>query len=224
MNKKSQRENAFKAAAIREIRERRLAVTRQLLGNQTLARYGAEPSIAGIVEEEEKHSAAVYFPVENEDYFFAVYLDTDPEASLRFTGMVPGCRVYGRIGSETRNLSELLSLFPLEACEQWQKGDPISNRSSARCLFSGMTIEPDQRMYVEPEAKLDGLLDVLERYPEHFPPADDFFVHIQIAYYGYREQMSGIHLSAKAMSRLAALGLELDIDLHAGGPDLFAEP
>ncbi|NGZ74563.1 DUF4279 domain-containing protein [Saccharibacillus alkalitolerans] len=217
------RMEAIRKAALREASEQSLAVSRQLLGHQELERENGVPVIAGILEEPGERVAAVYFPVKEERYFFVVYVDTEPEVSLRFAGMDSGSRVYCRIVSETLDLPELLRLIPLEPNKTWQKGTRVSERSEALRSFSGMAIEPDRRLYIEAERKLERLLEVLETRASAFPLSGDSTAHVQIAYYGYKEQMGGVHLSTALMSRLAALGLELDLDLYAGGPDLFEE-
>ncbi|MDO3412205.1 DUF4279 domain-containing protein [Saccharibacillus sp. CPCC 101409] len=219
----------LKAAARNEIEERSFALTRQLLDNQPLERENGVPLVTGIILDEDSGSAAVYFPVQNEYYFFVVYLDTEPEIKPRFMGMSPGTSVYCELSSETVDLDDLKRLLPIEPDRQRQKGSPRPIRSSASTgrtpppyTFSALFVEPDKRRYADAEAKLESLLDLLERHAGHLPLPDalDVDAFIEIAYYGYKEEMNGIHLDAKTMRRLAALGLELDIDLYAGGPDL----
>ncbi|OWA37415.1 hypothetical protein B9G55_04980 [Saccharibacillus sp. O16] len=209
------------AIARHEIKVQSLALTRQLLANQTLEQKDSQPVIAGIIEEPDRQRAQVYIPIEDESYFFVVYLDTYPKASLRFVGMEAGSRVYSRIMSESLDLKDLLEFTPLKPNWVCEKGEKVSTRSEAIQAFSGMTIEPDERRYVGTELKLESLLDLLEQEKSGFPlPNQEIFAHVQIVYYGYKEQMSGIHLSTSMMQRLSALGLEIDIDLYASGPDL----
>jgi hypothetical protein len=43
---------------------------------------------------------------------------------------------------------------------------------------------------------------------------------INIAYWGYKEQMSGIYFGTDIIQGLAVLNLSVDVDLYTGGPDL----
>ncbi len=45
-------------------------------------------------------------------------------------------------------------------------------------------------------------------------------VGINIAYWGYKEQMWGIHFGTDIIQGLAVLNLSVDVDLYASGPDL----
>jgi hypothetical protein len=47
-----------------------------------------------------------------------------------------------------------------------------------------------------------------------------FLIGINIAFWGYKEQMSGIHFATAIIQGLAVLNLSVDVDLYAGGPDL----
>lgn len=43
---------------------------------------------------------------------------------------------------------------------------------------------------------------------------------ISVVYRGYQCQMWGLHWTADTLRQLAALGVDIDVDIYASGPDL----
>ncbi|WP_266367087.1 DUF4279 domain-containing protein [Tellurirhabdus rosea] len=72
------------------------------------------------------------------------------------------------------------------------------------------------------ENKISKLLDYLE---PHKMPVSEISkansVIINIQYFGYYDQMWGLHLDPITMRRIIELGAELDLDIYAEGKELY---
>lgn len=155
--------------------------------------------------------AEVYFPIEGERYYVVVYLDVEPQISVRWVGISPGNRVYFYAKSEEHPVDELIAMAGVEPTKTWEKGK--------RKRHHGFEVQPHARETGEVEEKLRTLINVLLPYTAniHALSALADVVGINIAYWGYQEQMGGMHFDTDIIQGLAALNLSVDIDLYAGG-------
>ncbi|MFZ5966410.1 MAG: DUF4279 domain-containing protein [Bacillota bacterium] len=205
--------------AIEEITNPTFAITKQLLSVHNVP-FGNGISVITRVDYDTKDgSAVVYFPFEEESYFLAVYVDTYPEVSVRWIGTEPGNRVYHVVISKELNLDELLSLAGITPTETWKIGDKINKIRVHE--DNGFIFEPNPERADNLEDKIEKLLTHLEGVTEkiiYLPEKAE--MQINIAYYGYKEQMWGWHLDKQTLKRLAQFNLEVDLDLYAGGPNL----
>lgn len=154
--------------------------------------------------------AEVYFPIEGERYYFVVYLDVEPRISVRWAGTSPGNQVYFYAESEERQVDELVAMLGLEPTRTWKKG-----------RRNGVEVRPSLKETGDVEDKLRTIINVLLPYTANIHALSALGdVGINIAYWGHKEQMWGIHFGTDIIQGLAALNLSVDVDLYADGPDL----
>lgn len=83
---------------------------------------------------------------------------------------------------------------------------------------NGFIYEPNPERADDFEDKLDKLLATLESLKENIIDLSRVVeLQINIAYYGYKEQMWGWHLDLKTLKKLAELNIEVDFDIYPGG-------
>jgi hypothetical protein len=185
-------EQAIQAAAMAEILHPTLAMTEQFLAVNTIVFKEHEPVVADVILREEEQMAEVYFPIEEERYYFVVYLDVEPHIALRTTGMSAGNRVYFFAKSAELPVDELVAMAGVEPTRTWGKGGkrkPIPRHN-------GFEVRPSLKETGEVEDKLRTLIGVLLPYTANIhalAAIADVSMGINIAYWGYKDQMWGIH-------------------------------
>ena len=72
------------------------------------------------------------------------------------------------------------------------------------------------------ENKIQAIIKLLRNYKDEVRELSRMAdaVEISIGYFGYTDQMWGIHLDSKTIQDLAELGVSLDIDLYSSGTAL----
>jgi hypothetical protein len=116
-----------------------------------------------------------------------------------------------------------IKLSGVQPTKVWRKGEYINQKTKRRYEENGFTYEPNPEMADEIEDKLEKLLAGLQTLKSNLlNPSMQTNVHIQIniAFYGYKDQMSGWHLNPKTLKAIAKLNASIDFDLYASGPDL----
>ncbi|MDB5054630.1 MAG: hypothetical protein JWM44_2680 [Bacilli bacterium] len=215
-------ENQIKEIALNEILTPTFELTRQYLKVNPLVFIDGNPMIEDIVIDFESKTAEVYFPILDEEFYFVIYLDIEPEISIRIMNMSAGSRVYFSISSKTLNYEEIVKDFTFQPTRSWKKGELIPRRNIEKYYeASGFMFEPNSKKTGEVEKKVKYLLQLLHPFQNEMNKfEDDTIFEIQVCYYGYKEQMWGIHLEKDILKRLCELNLSLDIDLYASGADL----
>jgi hypothetical protein len=207
----------IRKVAIQEVLSPSLTLTRQYLAVNKIMFKDSVPSIEDIILKPEENQAWVYFPVEGETYYFLVALALEPHPVVNWVGTSPGNRVYFAATSQERNLEELLALARMEPTRTWKKG----KKNGKLPRHNGFEICCYEKNTGKVEDKLHILLDVLLPHQAGISRLLQVAnIGINIAYYGYKEEMWGIYLDKEIAERLAELQLSVDIDLYAGGPDL----
>lgn len=212
----------IRRAVFNEIAVPQFELTKQYLSVHALVLKEGLPQIEHIEICEREQTAEVYFPIAGEEYFFVVYLDLTPEVSVRFMGIEAGSRVYFSASSSVIDLEELIRGLEQQPTETWQKGTPIPNRRVARSYEdSGFTYEIGDSKSGTADQKIAKLIDMLDSLSlDQVLNSKEIHREIQVVYYGYKEQMNGIHLEPETLMKLAKLNAHIDIDLYASGPDL----
>lgn len=212
----------IRRAAFHEIAAPRFELTQQYLSVNTLVVKEGLPQIEQIDICEREQTAEVYFPVVGEDYYFVIYLDLAPQVSVRFMGMEAGSQVYFSVSSSVIDLQGLIQDLDRQPTETWQKATRIPNRKAERFYEdSGFTYEISGSKSGTVDRKIAQLIDMLDGLSlDRVLHSQDIHREIQIVYYGYQEQMNGIHLEPDTLMKLAKLNAHIDIDLYANGPDL----
>jgi len=207
---------AIQAAAIAEILHPTLAMTEQFLAVNTIVFTEHKPVVEDVILREEEQVAEVYFPIEGERYYFVVYLDAEPQVALRTTGMSAGNRVYFFAKSAERPVDELVAIAGVQPTRTWVKRKHIPRHN-------GFEVRPSLKDTGEVEDKLRIIIGVLLPHTPNIhalAAIADVSVGINIAYWGYKDQMWGMHFGTDIIKGLAALDLSVAIDLYAGAPDL----
>lgn len=207
--------------ATEEVLSPTLDLTKQYLEvNQVLYENGI-PVISEIIlkEEEDSNFAVVYFPIVDESYYFVVYLDLNPDILVRQVAISAGNTVKIYVSSESHSADELINLLGMNPDQKWSKGDKRQRRGYYD--FSGLIYEPNGKKTGEVEDKLRNLIKLFNPYKENLVHLTKVAsVVVSVAYYGYKDEMLGIHLDTEIISKLAEFHLPIDIDLYASGPDL----
>ena len=209
--------NAIVDAALNELRSPVLAVTNQYLAIHDVKRHNGAPIIERVDRERGDGLAIVYLPVEDEQFYLAVYVRED-DAGVNSVETEPRHRVYFRATSDTLDLDRLRKMTTIEPTKQWKKGEPIGQRPITY-KFSGFDIEPNPEPD-EFEDKMRKLLDVLERDASGvraLVSSANGYVQVGTQFHDGNGMLGGFHLDTDVVERMARLGLEIDFDLYCGG-------
>jgi hypothetical protein len=200
--------------AIAEILNPTLAHARQYLVPNKVVFENDMPFVEDIILREEGKTAEVYFPIEGERYYVVVYIDLEPQVSVRWMDTSAGNRVYLRVISEKHSLEELIALAGVEPTGITKKGQHAARHN-------GFQIQPYMKETGEAEDKLRSLIKILLPHKANLRAlATIASIEIQIAYWGYKDEMWGINFDEETIQGLAELNLSVNVDLYAGGPDL----
>ena len=205
--------------AIKEIETKTLGVTKQFLAIHKLVYIDNKPKIAR-VDTDKADEAIVYFNVEDEKFFLAVYVDLKPNVSVRWTNTEPYHSVYFRASSKTLSLIELCELTILTTTKGRNKGDK-KNPDGGKIEWkeSSIFIEPNPEAD-EFEDKLTKLLDHLEHDSEGIGKLiSNSNAHIQVysSFHNGNTMIGGHHLEKDHIKRMGKLNLEIDFDICADG-------
>ena len=122
---------------------------------------GTKPKVERVDLDKGDGTAIVYFPVKEERFYLAIYIETNPEPEIKSIYVKPYISVYFSAGSEEIELEALTGMTTLIPTSFWRKGDP--KREGKPILHKNNTIRfeptpgPD-----EFEEKMRNLLDYLE--------------------------------------------------------------
>ncbi len=209
-------EQAIRDVAIAEILQPTHALTRQYLAVNKVVLKEQVPVVEDVILREKEQTADVYFPIEGQRYYFVVSVDWEPRVAIRWMGMSAGNRVYFIARSEERQVDELFAMAGVEPTSTWEKGKHIPRHS-------GFEVRPSLKDTGDVEDKLRTLISVLLPYTANVHALSAIAnVGINIAYWGYKDEMWGIHFGTEIIQGLAALNLSVGVDLYADGPDLAA--
>jgi hypothetical protein len=204
--------------AIDELQSKRFDTTKQLLEIHDIIYTDNKPQVLRVDIEDDDGTAIVYFPLKDQKFYLAVWLDTKPEISVRAVGTEYYNAVYLRVTSDDLSFQELSSLTKLKPTGGWGKGDARKSGNSFY-KFSALHFEPNPEPD-EFEDKLRKLLDFLERDKDGIVAlTEKASVHVQVAtiFHNGNTMLGGHHLVRDIIKRLAGLNLEVDFDLYAEG-------
>lgn len=204
--------------AIEEVESKTFGTTQQILEVHEVVYTDNQPQVLRVDREKEDGTAIVYFPVRDERFYLAVYLDTEPQVAVRGVETEPHHSVYFRATSETLSFEELSSLTTLQPTGGWSKGE---KRRWGNTLhdFSSFHLEPNPEPD-EFEDKLEKLLSLLEQDQRGtIQLVESMGGYIQVAsiFHNGNTMLGGHHINTGLLKRLAALNLAIDFDLYAEG-------
>lgn len=175
-----------------------------------------KPKVARVDTEKEDGKAIVYFPVKDEKFYLAVYLDTTPQISVRHVGTEYYNSVYLGVSSKTFSMQELSEMTKLKVTQGHSKGD---KRGGTYWKYSKVCFEPNPEPD-EFEDKLKKLLDILEKDKDGVKQlADKADAWIQVAqeFHIGNTMIGGSLIDKEIIKRIAKLNLSIDFDLSVGG-------
>lgn len=206
--------------AIAELRKPNLALTQQYLSVHRVLEGDSGPWPAGVVHYDDR--VDVYFQLVDEDYFLVLSVSNDEEGDG-----VKSCRaeakslVYLAVTSNTMPPEEVTTTLGLMPTTSWRLGDARGSDGRLTHSFHGWFFDPAGDGPGECDQKMKVLLDGLECASSRFGAlAAQCSVEIRVVYHGYQSQMWGLHWDADTLRRISALGVEVDVDLYASGPEL----
>lgn len=202
--------------ATEELSAKTFGVTEQFLKIHEVVYENDKPKIARVDTDKEDGTAIVYFPVKDEKFYLAVYLDTIPQISVRHVGTEYSNSVYLGVSSKTFSLEELTAMTKLKATHGHSKGD---KRGGTYWKFSKVCFEPNPEPD-EFEDKLKKLLDFLETDKEgikQLVEKADAWIEIAQEFHIGNTMLGGSFIDTESIKRIANLNLSIDFDLSVGG-------
>jgi hypothetical protein len=150
--------------AIEELAAKSFRVTEQFLAIHQVVYADGAPMVARVDTEKEDGTAIVYFPIVDQKFSFAIYLDTVPTVSVRWVDIAPYHSVYFRASSDSFSLQELAALTKLTFSRARNKGDRKNPSGKADICWKQSTIDFEPNPEIgEFEDKLTKLLTFLEQ-------------------------------------------------------------
>ena len=203
--------------ATEELSAKAFGVTEQFLKIHEVVYENDKPKIARVDTEKEDGTAIVYFPVKDEKFYLAIFVDTMPEVSVRHVNIESYNSVYFIAVSEVYSFDELSKMTELKSTDGCNKGDKRSGNVSWK--RSSIFFEPNPEAD-EFEDKLKKLLDLLEQDKIGVASLiDKANGHIQVAssFHNGNTMLGGHHLDKGIIKRMSNLNLAIDFDLYADG-------
>jgi len=207
--------------AIEEIENKAFGATEQFLEIHKIVYNDNKPRIAR-VDTDKDDEAIVYFNIENEKFFLAVYIDTKPNVSVRWIDTEPYHSVYLRASSGLFSLEELAGLTKLAFTRGTNKGDKKCSANGKEILWKHSTIDFEPNPEADEfEDKLNKLLDYLEEDEEGVEKlvnkADYCCIHVYSSFHNGNTLIGGHHLERNQIKQMGNLNLEIDFDISADG-------
>ncbi|MCB1214506.1 MAG: DUF4279 domain-containing protein [Deltaproteobacteria bacterium] len=220
MDKNSQ--DHIKAVAISEIRSPRLAVTKQFFAVHELD----QTNPIRLVHPDDKGNWLVYFGIKGERYYWVVVVKLGETESIAKWGYCnPHSAVYLQIISSILKPDAITAKLGLQPTRQYEKGSlkqgVAGTRHGQRYDTSLWRYEENLPSATDFDKKLNSLLQILVKRKQKLKSLlDSCSIGIQVVHYVQVDYTWGWHLDKKQILLLSQLGVELDIDLNASGPDL----
>ncbi len=203
--------------AIEEIQNPAFGVTQQFLEVHNIKLRDGVPVINRVYLEDEALGSVVYFEVEGERFYFAVYLDVEPEVRVRHTNTADSFHVYLSAGFNELHSDEIIAMTSLKATRYWNKGDKTT--TGGKKTFTKVMFEPN-READDFNDKLRKLLDYLEQDVtgvKRLVTEANGYIQVAAKFHNGNTMLGGFYLDTNTMQRLTALGLGVDFDLYAEG-------
>jgi hypothetical protein len=202
--------------AIEEIENKTFGYTNQFLNVHELVYVDNKPVISRVDREQKDGTAIVYFPVKDQRFYFIMYLNTQPEISVRAVERESGNSVYFVASSEILDFTQLSELTTLTPTRGRNKGD---KRGGTFWKNSIIIFEPNSEPD-EVEDKLKKLLDFLEQDKLGIKKLVDNaegYIQVIMEFYVHNTMLGGVTLNKEDLRRIVDLNLQIDFDLHASG-------
>ena len=208
-------ESDVAVVALAEVESQELALTQQFFAVHQLRRPDPIAHITNL------HGCwQVYMQLEGERYYWvSVVAHADGELHAVAGNASAHSKLYLSVMSDSLSPHQVTSRLGLSPYESHRLGEmraPGAGYENHRWYF-----RPEVPACLNFEAKLAALLATLiPRRHQLEEVQAEASTYIGVAQYEYKDWAGGWHLDRSALQSLAALNLELDIDLYLGGPDL----
>ncbi len=127
------------------------------------------------------------------------------------------CLWVSDFGDDPGVVTEALGIAPTSA---WAEGDPLPGGPAIRRTSSVWMLQSPLPLQAHVDDHIEALIPLLEPLKERIRDcAGRFSTGIGCAIYYYQDFTPGIHFSQEAVQRIAALGLDIDLDLYFLGGD-----
>lgn len=205
-------------AAIRELEIPSFAVTEQILQIHHVVRVDGISQVARVDMEGDVGVAIVYFPIQGQRFYLAVYLDTQPQITILNVGTENNNMVYLRATSDTLTYSEIAALTNLKPTEVWNNGDYMKN-GRVKYTYSCANFEPNP----EPDSfedKLVKLLDYLEQDKDGVAALvnqADAYIQVDVDIHNGNGLIGGPYLSKQNIKRISEMNLAISFDQYVTG-------
>jgi hypothetical protein len=207
-------------AVEREINQKNLSATANHLANHKPIYKKDKLQISRVDNEKEGNIAVAYLPVEGQEFYFALSIDTDAGKIISFDTEA-NHKVIFRATSVFLSSKELEEFISLKPTNSWSKGQKNPN-ANFDYFFSALTIEgsdlPD-----EPEDKLEKLMALLEKDKAgicNLASNSNAFIQVVSHHYISNGQLNSISLSKEIIKRISDLGLEINFETYIDGSKL----
>ncbi len=204
--------------AIEEIKNRNFGVMEEFMKIHEVVYQDGKPKIERVDDEKEDGTGIIYFPVKNEKFYLAIYVNTVPEIAVAGVDIESNNCVYFKAYSDMSDANELSLMTRLKPTSIHNKRD---KKKFGNGYYKNSVIrfepnpEPD-----EFEDKLKKLLDFLEQDKEGIARLVDKangFIQVVIIAHNGNTMLGGPHIDNESIQRMGALNLGIDFDLYAEG-------
>jgi len=206
--------------AIEELAAKSFGVTGQFLDIHEVVYNNDVPRVERVTEKEDG-TAIVYFPVVDQKFYLAIYLETVPAVLVTWVDIQPYHSVYFRASSESLSLQELADLTKLTFTRGIKKGDRKNPNSRADIVWKWSAIyfelNPGPEEFAD---KLTKLLDFLEQDKEgveSLVKKANGYIQIYSSFHNGNTLIGGHHINIDHIKRMSKLKLEIDFDISADG-------
>jgi hypothetical protein len=207
--------------AIEELVAKSFGVTEQFLEIHQVAYAHGIPIVARVDTEKTDGTAIVYFPVVEQKFYLAIYLDTEPNVLVRGVGTEPYHSVYFRASSDYFSLQELVGFTKLTSTRGRNKGDGKNPKGRADILWKQSTIDfepnPEADEFEDKLSKLLQFLEQDEEGVENLVNQANGYIQVYSSFHNGNTLIGGHHIELDHIKRMSKLNLEIDFDISADG-------
>lgn len=195
----------------------------QILAVHKLVILDGVPSIARIDDTREPGVFYIYFPLENQDYFLVIMVESsNSEFVVSGSYVEADVRVYLIVDSDLLEPDVITALIGIKPTSTHKKGELRTPKTTLLCRANLWIFEPQKDVPDELERKLSFLLAQLENVATNLSSlSEQCDIYINVIYTAYQEQMGGWQLDRKTMSQILSLGADVDLTIYARGSNLL---
>ncbi len=214
-------------AAIAEVANPTLAIVEQFFSvheldsNNPIAHIDP-PQI--ITDDKQTSKWDVYMNLKDVDYVWIMYVkEHDSRAIPEFGVSSEYARVYLNIGSQNLTPKDIAERLDLPATRSNRIGENLFNgESPMQYKENRYYYEPDVPVAWDFGKKFKSLISDLSPHLENIREIsqESLWCQVTVAYTGWQAQMWGCHFTSEDLDVLSSMGVSVDIDLYAEGPDL----